>query len=143
MINIAPMQLADYDEAIALWKATEGITIDASDSREEIEEYLLRNPGLSFVARHNGTLVGAVLGGHDGRRGYLHHLAVAPPYRGKGTGRRLAENVLAGLKQIGILKCHLFVHADNFKAIKFWKYVGWSRRDDIVMFTKSTGYRPK
>ncbi len=139
MIHYTKMQATDYDEVVTLWKSCDGVTIDSSDSREAIEEYLLRNPGLSFVARDESTLVGAVLGGHDGRRGFLHHLAVAPEFRGRGTGRHLAERVLAALKQLGILKCHLFVHADNQAALAFWKTVGWTRRDDIEMFSKPTG----
>jgi N-acetylglutamate synthase len=139
MIQIYPMQAADCDEVIALWKSIEGISIDSSDSPEAIQAYLSRNPGLSFIARDNNELVGAVLGGHDGRRGFLHHLAVAPEFRRIGTGLRLSESVLTALRQLGILKCHLFVRADNRDALAFWKTVGWSKRDDVEMFTKTTG----
>ena len=139
MIQYAPMQPSDYDEVVALWKKSDGITLDSSDSREPIETYLLRNPGLSFVAREGNVLAGAVLGGHDGRRGFLHHLAVAPEFRGRGTGRHLAELVVTALQHLGILKCHLFVHANNHRALSFWKRVGWTRRDDIEMFSKTTG----
>ena len=139
MIHIEPMRLDDYDEVMNLWRSTKGITTDASDSRQAIREYLVRNPGLSFVARENKRIVGAVLGGHDGRRGLLNHLAVAPEFRAKGTGRRLAESVLAALRQIGIPKCHLFVHADNVDALAFWNSVGWSKRHDLEMFSKATG----
>ena len=142
MVQIAPMQANDYDEVLALWKSSEGITIDVSDSRQAIQAYLSRNPGLSFIARDKGILVGAVLGGHDGRRGFLHHLAVAPAYRRKGTGRSLSERVLASLEKLGLLKCHLFVHAGNRNALAFWESAGWSRRSDIVTFSKATGHNP-
>ena len=138
MIQYAPMRPDDYDEVFSLWNSSNGITTDSSDSREAIQDYLLRNPGLSFVAKEGEKLVGAVLGGHDGRRGFLHHLAVAPEFRGMGTGRRLAECVLNGLKRLGIVKCHLFVHANNRDALAFWKSVGWTRRDDIELFSKAT-----
>ena len=138
MIEIQPMQPSDYEEVMALWKSTEGITTDQSDSRNAIEAYLARNPGMSFVARNGNTIVGAVLGGHDGRRGFLHHLAVTPPFRGMGTGRFLAEHVLAALKRAGIVKCHLFVHSDNSAAIAFWEKRGWKLRNDIKLFTSLT-----
>jgi len=130
------MQASDYDEVMALWKSTEGITTDLSDSRSAIEAYLARNPGMSFVARSEGSIVAAVLGGHDGRRGFLHHLAVAPAYRGQGTGRLLSEHVLSALKRLGILKCHLFVHAANRPGVTFWSNRGWTRRKDLELFTK-------
>jgi hypothetical protein len=87
--------LADYDTVLALWRSCEGIGLSDSDTREAIATYLARNPGLSLVATDaDGVIVGAVLGGHDGRRGYLHHLAVAPAHRGGASvasGRRNAR----------------------------------------------------
>ncbi len=97
MTDITPFQPSDYEEAIALWQRTEGVTLRSADSSEAVLRYLKRNPGSSFVAREHDTLVAAVLGGHDGRRGYLHHLAVAPTHRGRGIGRALAERVLTAL----------------------------------------------
>jgi len=130
--EIADFTPADYDDALALWQVTEGITLRDADSREGIERYLLRNPGLSFTARDAGGLVGTVLCGHDGRRGYLHHLAVAPSHRRQGLGRRLIDRSLAGLRAIGIEKCHLFVVAENHPARDFWRRLGWVEREDIV-----------
>ena len=137
MIEIRPMQASDYDEVMALWKSTEGITTDRSDTRGAIEAYLSRNPGMSFVAKSGDSIVGAVLGGHDGRRGFLHHLAVTPGYRGKGTGRLLSEHVILALKKLGIMKCHLFVHAMNKPGISFWGNRGWTQRNDIELFTRT------
>ncbi|MEY2573557.1 MAG: N-acetylglutamate synthase, partial [Verrucomicrobiota bacterium] len=73
--------MADYDEAIALWTGVEGVEVCEGDSREEIAEYLQRNPGLSRVAEADGKIVGAALCGHDGRRGWIYHLAVASTHR--------------------------------------------------------------
>src|SRR5439155_1555746 len=89
MTEIVPFQPSDYDDAMALWRQTEGLALRGADSREAVLHYLKRNPGTSFVARERRTLLGAVLGGHDGRRGYLHHLAVAPSHRRRGVGRAL------------------------------------------------------
>src|SRR5262252_6294995 len=97
--RIEPMSMADYDEVFALWQSAEGVGLGESDTRRAIAGYLRRNPGMSFVARQEGELAGAVLCGDDGRRGYLHHLAVAPRYRRQGLGRRLVVACLAALKR--------------------------------------------
>ena len=137
MIDITPFQPSDYEEAMALWQRTEGLTLRAADSCEAVLRYLKRNPGSSFVAREQDTLVAAVLGGHDGRRGYLHHLAVAPTHRGRGIGRALAERVLTALGTRGIHKCHLMVRADNADALAFWAHIGWAQRADLVIMSRT------
>src|SRR6516164_621735 len=104
-IDILPMMLADFEQVIDLWQNTEGVGMNESDSRPNIESYLKRNPGMSFVARNGEQLVGAVLCGHDGRRGYLHHLAVARSHRGRKIGKQLVEACLSRLAADGILKC--------------------------------------
>lgn len=83
------------------------------------------------------SIVGAVICGHDGRRGYLHHLAVASSYRHRGLGRALADRCLLALEGIGITKCHLFVRADNPEARAFWERVGWHIRDDTHMLSRN------
>ena len=104
---IREMTSEDYDAVYALWQATEGLGLSDADSREAIARYLERNPGLSFIAVENEELLGTVLCGHDGRRGYLHHLAVARSHRGQGLGRRLAQRALAAHKlYISITKCY-------------------------------------
>src|SRR4051812_31651075 len=124
-MKIRPMELADYPAVLALWQATEGLTLrDADDSEEAIARYLKRNPGLSFVAEDEAGLIGAVLCGHDGRRGLLHHLAVAASHRGQGIGGALVERCLEGLRAEGISKCHLFVKAENLNGLSFWRHLG-------------------
>ena len=130
------MTLADHDEVLALWRVTEGIGLTVSDEREAIGSYLARNPGMSFVAVAGGRVVGAVLGGHDGRRGYLHHLAVTPAWRHHGIGRALVEAVLAELKAAGMLKCNLFLYAHNEAGRAFWEKHGWAAREDLVVMQK-------
>jgi ribosomal protein S18 acetylase RimI-like enzyme len=98
--------------------------------------YLERNPGMSFVARHGTEPVGAVLCGHDGRRGYLHHLAVAPPHRKHGLGRRLVAACLAELKRLRIRKCNIFLFADNAAGGRFWRRRGWVKRADLLVMQK-------
>jgi putative acetyltransferase len=126
----------DYAEAYALWQATPGVGLSTVDERGPIATYLQRNPGTSFVARAEGRLVGAVLCGSDGRRGYLHHLAVAVDFRRQGVGEALVDGCLAGLKAQGIEKCHLFVFAGNTLGRAFWEHVSWRLRSDLVIYSR-------
>jgi ribosomal protein S18 acetylase RimI-like enzyme len=135
MIEFAHFRPADYDEVMALWCNTEGLTLREADSREAIVRYLGRNPGLSFVARDAGHLVGAVLAGTDGRRGYLQHLAVTPSHRGQGVGRELAERAVGALQSFGVAKCHLMVRQTNATARAFWEHLGWQERSDVVLIS--------
>lgn len=130
------MTIADYEDVFALWEASEGIGLSNADSKENIARYLKRNPGLSFTAWEKNKLVGAVLCGHDGRRGYLHHLAVHKSYRHQGIGSALVEQCLHALEDIGIQKCHIFVYQDNHNAIAFWEKEGWIRRVELILLSK-------
>ncbi|HEY0840516.1 MAG TPA: GNAT family N-acetyltransferase, partial [Vulgatibacter sp.] len=128
-------RLEDYETVLALWKASAGVGLSDADSRGAIEVYLQRNPGMSFLAYEDDELVGAVLCGHDGRRGLLHHLAVARSHRGRGVGRRLAELCLEALKRDGIQKAHLFVYHNNHGGVAFWKELGWYERTELRMMS--------
>jgi N-acetylglutamate synthase len=135
---ISEFTMQDYSEAETLWRTTEGVGLSSADSPERIAIYLERNPGTSFVARENGVLIGAVLAGHDGRRGYLHHLAVRTDRRGLGVGRKLAERCLSALNAAGIDKCHLFVFRTNTDGQEFWRKIGWKERVELVLMSKNT-----
>lgn len=137
-IEIREMRIEDYDFVIKLWADTEGIGLSEADSRENITIYLQRNPGLSFIAQKNSEVVGAILCGHDGRRGYLHHLAVKKDYRLKGLGKELVQNCLLRLKVAGIDKCHIFVFQENKEGMKFWDSNGWQIRHDLHIMSKPT-----
>ncbi len=131
-----PMLPDHYDRVIELWRASKGVGLRSDDSREGITAFLRHNPGLSFVALSDGKVVGAVLCGSDGRRGYLHHLAVAPPFRGKGVGRLLVDSCLAALDDAGIRKAHVHVFADNLDGQAFWDRTGWARRTDMLIMSR-------
>lgn len=128
--------LKDYDGAVALWIAEEGIEVCEGDSREEIAEYLKRNPGLSRVAEADGKIVGAVLCGHDGRRGWIYHLAVAPAYRGKGVGKLLIGDCLAGLSKVGLKRAIILVAGDNPSGREFWLRNGWEEIKGAIPMTR-------
>lgn len=126
-----------YDPVLSLWRTCEGIGLSAADSRESIERYLQRNPGTSYVALDKDRVVGAILAGHDGRRGYLHHLAVHPDYRHRGIGRLLLGKALDALREAGIDKCHGFVFRSNRNGIGFWQSVGWVPWEDVCLISKT------
>jgi ribosomal protein S18 acetylase RimI-like enzyme len=127
--EIRPLAVADLPAARALWTAAEGVEMAEGDSPEELAAYLARNPGLSQAAWRGDRLVGAILAGHDGRRGLLYHLAVRPEERGRGTGRTLMARALAGLKQHGIRRVLLLVARDNPGGREFWLKRGWEPVD--------------
>ena len=136
-IDIFQVGIDFYDDVYALWQQCEGMGLSDADSRQGILSYLERNPGMSFIASSRGKVVGVVLSGHDGRRGYIHHLAVHPAYRRKGLASRLVDRCLTVLADSGIQKCHLFIFNNNANGIKFWKNTGWIHRSDISVVSKN------
>ena len=136
---IKPMTLADYDEVFSLWQNSKGVGLSESDTRPAVASYLKRNRGMSFVVRDGKRLVGAVLCGHDGRRGYLHHLAVADSHRRKGIGTKLVTRCLAELKRLDIPRCNIFLYAGNADGERFWKTSGWKTRADLCVVQKDLG----
>ncbi|MGD8456202.1 MAG: GNAT family N-acetyltransferase [Anaerolineales bacterium] len=137
-ISIREMTIGDYPRLYSLWEKTPGIGLSDADAGENIAQFLDRNPGMSFTAFDGDTLVGAVLCGNDGRRGYIHHLAVADTHRRKGIGGKLVGECLKKLRENNIHKCHLFVFVDNQGAIDFWEKVGWEQRGDLLLMSKYT-----
>lgn len=118
---------ADYDSVMALWEEVKEVEICEGDSREEIRDYLVRNPELSCVAETQGILVGAALCGHDGRRGFIYHLAVAAACRGRGVGRMLLEHCITGLRAAGMTRAIILVAGDNPLGRQFWIRNGWEK----------------
>jgi N-acetylglutamate synthase len=135
MTNIRRMTMEDYEEVLGLLRRTPGVVVRDADSKEVIGRYLERNQGLSFVAVESGRIIGCIMSGHDGRRGYLQHLAVHEEFRRQGVGRALVERCLTELEKISILKSHIDVLANNNSAILFWERLGWKRRDDIYRYS--------
>jgi N-acetylglutamate synthase len=129
---IRPMFAADYEAVMELLRRSGGVQLRDADSFEGIARYLARNPGLSFVAEIDGHVAGCVFAGHDGRRGYLYHLAVDAAYRGRGIGRALVDRALSALACEGIGKIHIDVLQGNEEGIRFWRAIGWSERSDIA-----------
>jgi ribosomal protein S18 acetylase RimI-like enzyme len=141
-IRFRPLRIGDYRQVYALWKAAEGIGLNESDGRAAIGRFLRRNRGLSVVATSGGRVIATVLCGHDGRRGYLHHLAVARKWRRRGIGRKLVEDCLEKLRSEDIPKCNLFLFADNSSGRAFWRSLGWSVRSDLRLVQRGTAAAP-
>lgn len=136
-ILIQEMKIDDYSEIYELWCNTPGMGLSDADMHENIHSFLLRNNGLSFVCRYEDRIIGTILCGHDGRRGYIYHVTVAEKYRGRGIGKMLVDKSLQKLKEEGINKCHLFVFRDNEIGNAFWSTTGWTKREDIFVYSKS------
>jgi ribosomal protein S18 acetylase RimI-like enzyme len=135
-IEIRRMTIEDYDGVYALWTNTEGMGLHSfEDSREGLEKFLGRNPGLSFVAADKQSIIGAMLAGHDGRKGYIYHTAVDKARRGRGIGRRLVEAATQALLQEGITKLGLLVYAQNGVGNAFWTGSGWTKRGDVNYYS--------
>ena len=132
------MTAADYDAVYALWLATPGMGLNTiDDSRDGIEKYLRRNPTTSFVAEENGEIIGVIIVGHDGRRGFIHHTAVSAKERRRGIGAELTERALSALKAEGIAKVQLVCFAENEIGNSFWENRGFTAREDLILRNRS------
>ena len=138
MITFRVMTPSDYDGVYHLWINTPGMGLNSSDdSREGIEKYLKRNPTTSFVAECNGTIIGVIMAGHDGRRGYIYHTAVLPAYRQQGVAKQLAAHAMAALDKEGINKVALVAFQKNDLGNGFWEHIGFTERSDLVYRNKN------
>jgi N-acetylglutamate synthase len=120
------MRPGDVSRARNLWSRSEGVDLGRGDSPADVRRYLRRNPGMSFVAMRRGLLVGAVMAGHDGRRGILYHLAVARSARRAGVGTALVEASLDALRREGIGRVLILVARGNRAGKAFWSRSGWA-----------------
>lgn len=127
------MTIEDYDNVWALWMGSKNMGFnDVDDSREGIAKFLARNPGTSFVAMDGDTLAGIILGGQDGRRGYIYHLAVGESFRRQGVGTALVKFCMEAMKKEGIKKVALLVFKRNEAGNAFWERQGFETREDVA-----------
>ena len=131
-MQIRKMTIQDYEKVYELWMSCKNMGFnDIDDSKEGIARFLERNPNTSFVALENENLVGIILGGHDGRRGYIYHLSVNENFRKNGIGSSLVKNCLEAFKQEKISKVALLVFKYNEAGNSFWEKQGFVLREDI------------
>ena len=132
MIEIREMRAEDYDGVKALWMTIHGFGIrSVDDSREGVERFLRRNPTTSTVAVDNGRIVGAILCGHDGRRGCLYHVCVAESHRRHGIGKKMVVRCMEELEKEEINKVSLIAFTINDIGNAFWNCIGWTKREDL------------
>ena len=135
-LYIQPMNIKDYFEIYEMWSNIPGIELSEADSEGSIARYIERNPNLSYIYYKDNRIVGTILCGHDGRRGFIHHTCVLPEYRGQSIGKILVEKSLEELRNCGIEKCHIFVFHDNEVGHEFWSKMGWEKRSDVLLCSK-------
>lgn len=133
-MKIEKFSMKCYDEVIQLWKNA-GISVGSSDSKEELEKMLNRNPDLFLIGKIKDQIIVVVMGGFDGRRGYVHHLAVDPAYQRKGYGTKMMTKLNEIFLQKGIHKIHLFVERRNKEVVDFYSSLGWEIREDLTMMS--------
>jgi putative acetyltransferase len=122
------MTIKRYDELIPFWKSMDGIWVSNDDSYENMKVYFKRNPRSNFIATHEGKIIGTVKCSHDGRRGYIHHLAVLKEYRKQGIAKELVDKCVKTLAEQSISKIRVFVLDSNTEALKFWAHMGFEEQ---------------
>ena len=141
MINYRIMKTSDIDALHKVWISTGqetngAVTVD--DTYDGLDKYLKRNPTTSFVAEDGDKIIGAIMAGHDGRRGFFHHVSVMKEYQGQGIGKALVEHAMQALKDEGIRKVALVAFTDNDGGNAFWEKQGFTVRKDLFYRNKFT-----
>lgn len=134
MVTIRPMEQTDIPAALRVWQETSGRARPV-DTHDGLVRYVEHNPGLCQVAVQGDDMIGVLVGGHDGRRGFLHHVGVLAPVRRHGVGRALVDCYLAGLREQGILRLHLLIRQSNAAGLRFWKAYGCRERANTVVIS--------
>lgn len=134
---IREMTIDDYDEVYEMWQITTKRALSKADEKDQMERYLKHNAGMSQVAVVDGKIVGTVLAGHDGRRGFIHHMAVLPEFRRKKIGHALAQTAIQKIREQGIDKTHIFCHQNNETGQSFWRDFGFEKREDVFVYSFS------
>jgi ribosomal protein S18 acetylase RimI-like enzyme len=123
-----------YDEVIEIWRKT-GLSVGSSDTKEEVNRMLQRNPNLFLIGKIDDIIMGTVVGAFDGRRGYVHHLAIEPKFQKKGFGRIMMNELMKRFNEMGVHKVHLFIEKYNKQVVGFYQRLGWEIRDDLIMMS--------
>ena len=137
-MNIRAMTIDDYEQVYTLWLNTPGMGLNnLDDSKDGVAKYLARNPSTCFVAERDNRIIGVILSGHDGRRGYIHHTAVNESEQRNSVGTALVNAAMSALEREGINKAALVVFDKNNKGNAFWEKLGFTTREDLVYRNKA------
>ncbi|HMA60554.1 MAG TPA: GNAT family N-acetyltransferase [Halanaerobiales bacterium] len=135
-MEIREMKIKDYQKVYSLWEETD-IILKKSDEKQEIDRMLKRNPYTCLVGLRDDEIVSVVMGGFDGRRGYVHHLAVKPELQGQGLGREMMDELMNRFEELKVIKVHLFVEENNKDVKAFYRNIGFEERTDLTDFSKT------
>jgi ribosomal protein S18 acetylase RimI-like enzyme len=133
-MKIETFSMESYDDIISIWRKA-GINVGSTDTKDEIKRILDINPQLFLVGKIDQKIIGVVIGGFDGRRGYVHHLAVDSDYQKKGYGKMIMDELIARFRKMGVHKVHLFIEKYNKEVVNFYLNLGWEIRDDLIMMS--------
>lgn len=133
-MKIEKFSIKYYDEVVQLWSGA-GISVGSSDSKEEVEKMLECNPDLFLIGKINNEICAVVMGGFDGRRGYVHHLAVDSVYQKRGYGKIMMDELNKEFLRLGVHKVHLFVEKRSREVVNFYNNLGWEIREDLIMMS--------
>ena len=140
-MKIRTMSISDYADVYNLWLSCKGMGLNSlDDSRDGIEKFLKRNPDTCFVAEVDNRIVGSILAGNDGRRGYIYHTAVSPQYQQHGIGSTLVDTAIDALKKLDINKIALVVFDKNDNGNAFWEKQGFTERNDLIYRNKTINH---
>ena len=132
------MKIEDYDNVYSLWMSCVGMGLNnLDDSKEGIEKFLNRNPDTCLIALELDQIIGVIMVGSDGRRGYIYHTAVHPNYRNQGIGKALVDAALDSIIGLGINKVALVVFERNKVVNEFWEKMGFTSRNDLIYRNKA------
>jgi ribosomal protein S18 acetylase RimI-like enzyme len=133
-MKIEKFSMKSYNDIVHLWKKA-GISMGSSDSKKEIKRMLERNPDLFLLGKIKEKVIAVVMGGFDGRRGYVHHLAVDPKHQKKGYGKNLMKALIEQFRRNGVHKIHLFIEKQNQTVVDFYSHLDWQIREDLIMMS--------
>ncbi|TES94995.1 MAG: GNAT family N-acetyltransferase [Promethearchaeota archaeon] len=133
-MKIEKFKIEYYDEVVELWRKA-GVEVVSSDTIDEVTRVLNRNPDLFLIGKVQEKIIAVVIGAFDGRRGYVHHLAVDPDYQKVGLGKTIMEALIEQFRTKNIQKVHLFIEKSNKSVIEFYTNLGWDVREDLIMMS--------
>ncbi|MFW9937008.1 MAG: GNAT family N-acetyltransferase [Candidatus Thorarchaeota archaeon] len=133
-MEIEKFSMNYYNDVINLWRNA-GISVGSSDTFEEVKIMINKNPELFLIGKSKNHVIAVVMGAFDGRRGYVHHLAVDPKYQKKGYGKGIMDELMKKFRKMGVHKVHLFIEKYNKKTVDFYLKLGWEIRDDLIMMS--------
>jgi ribosomal protein S18 acetylase RimI-like enzyme len=138
-IRLRVLHADDHASCLALWTLCDGVAVRMWEDATALERLIDRNPSMSWAAEYMGRLVGTVLCGHDGWRGWLYHVAVDPAWRRRGIATALVSRAQAELAKANVRRVHALMLSGKRDAMQFWAAAGWRLREDLSLVSFDLG----